>query len=130
MNRPHNPYPPRNRAAPSSAQPAASSGFSGWARQCSWFSFSSGCFEFANEVSSFAPLFRFPSVIMTSISLTVNGAKVSGEVEDSTLLVHFLREDLKLTGTHIGCDTSQCGCCVIHLNGRAVKSCTMFAVQA
>ena len=67
---------------------------------------------------------------MTSISLTVNGAQVSAEVEDSTLLVHFLREDLKLTGTHIGCDTSQCGCCVIHLNGRAVKSCTMFAVQA
>ena len=67
---------------------------------------------------------------MTSVSLTVNGKKVSADVEDRTLLVHFLREQLGLTGTHVGCDTSQCGCCTIHLNGKAIKSCTMFAVQA
>jgi carbon-monoxide dehydrogenase small subunit len=67
---------------------------------------------------------------MTSISLTVNGESVSAKLEDRTLLVHFLREQLDLTGTHVGCDTSQCGCCTVHLNGRAIKSCTMFAVQA
>jgi carbon-monoxide dehydrogenase small subunit len=67
---------------------------------------------------------------MASLSMTVNGAAVSAEVEDRTLLVHFLREQLRLTGTHVGCDTSQCGACVVHVNGRAVKSCTMFAVQA
>jgi carbon-monoxide dehydrogenase small subunit len=67
---------------------------------------------------------------MAALSLTVNGALVEAEVEDRTLLVHFLRDTLRLTGTHVGCDTSQCGACVVHLNGRAVKSCTMFAVQA
>jgi len=67
---------------------------------------------------------------MTAISLTVNGASVRADVEDRMLLVHFLRETLSLTGTHVGCDTSQCGACVVHVNGRAVKSCTMFAVQA
>jgi len=67
---------------------------------------------------------------MTVVSLTVNGTAVSKEAEDRTLLVYFLREQLGLTGTHIGCDTSQCGACVVHLDGRAVKSCTMFAVQA
>ena len=67
---------------------------------------------------------------MTVLSLTVNGRPVSAEIEDRTLLVHFLRERLQLTGTHIGCDTSQCGACVIHVDGVAVKSCTMFAVQA
>jgi carbon-monoxide dehydrogenase small subunit len=67
---------------------------------------------------------------MSSLSITVNGAAVEAEVEDRMLLVHFLREHLKLTGTHVGCDTSQCGACVVHVNGRAVKSCTMFAVQA
>ncbi|HUJ02391.1 MAG TPA: (2Fe-2S)-binding protein [Rhizomicrobium sp.] len=67
---------------------------------------------------------------MTAISMTVNGAPVSADVEDRTLLVYFLREHLRLTGTHIGCDTSQCGACVVHVNGRAVKSCTMFAAQA
>ncbi|HTQ13990.1 MAG TPA: (2Fe-2S)-binding protein [Rhizomicrobium sp.] len=66
---------------------------------------------------------------MTVLSLTVNGKTVSKDVEDRTLLVHFLREDLRLTGTHIGCDTSQCGACVVHLNGRAVKACSVFAVQ-
>jgi carbon-monoxide dehydrogenase small subunit len=69
-------------------------------------------------------------VMMTAVNLTVNGEKITAEVEDRTLLVYFLREQLRLTGTHIGCDTSQCGACVVHVNGRAVKSCSMFAVQA
>jgi aerobic carbon-monoxide dehydrogenase small subunit len=64
------------------------------------------------------------------ISLTVNGEKVTREVEARTLLVHFIREQLELTGTHIGCDTTSCGACTIMLDGRAVKSCTVFAVQA
>ena len=67
---------------------------------------------------------------MSDVSLVVNGRKVSGSVEDRTLLVHFLRENLGLTGTHVGCDTSQCGACVVHIDGNAVKSCTMLAVQA
>jgi carbon-monoxide dehydrogenase small subunit len=67
---------------------------------------------------------------MSAVVLTVNGKEQRAEVEDRTLLVHFLRDMLGLTGTHIGCDTSQCGACVVLLNGRAVKSCTMFAVQA
>ena len=67
---------------------------------------------------------------MTALSMTVNGRKVSADVEDRTLLVYFLREHLALTGTHIGCDTSQCGACIVHVNGRALKSCSMFAVQA
>jgi carbon-monoxide dehydrogenase small subunit len=62
--------------------------------------------------------------------MKVNGKAVSADTEDRTLLVYFLRDELGLTGTHIGCDTSQCGACVVHVNGRAVKSCTMFAVQA
>jgi len=67
---------------------------------------------------------------MSVVSMTVNGEKVRAEVEDRTLLVYFLRETLRMTGTHIGCDTSQCGACVVHVDGRAVKSCTMFALQA
>jgi carbon-monoxide dehydrogenase small subunit len=67
---------------------------------------------------------------MTKVSLKVNGKPVSSEVEDRTLLVQLLREDLRLTGTHVGCDTSQCGACVVHVDGKAVKSCTMLAVQA
>jgi carbon-monoxide dehydrogenase small subunit len=67
---------------------------------------------------------------MAIVSLTVNGKAVRAEVEDRTLLVHFLRDHLHLTGTHVGCDTSQCGACVVHVNGRAVKSCTIFAAQA
>ena len=67
---------------------------------------------------------------MSSVSMVVNGRSVSGSVEDRTLLVHFLRENLGLTGTHVGCDTSQCGACVVHVDGEAVKSCTMLAVQA
>jgi carbon-monoxide dehydrogenase small subunit len=66
---------------------------------------------------------------MTALSVTVNGAPIRSEVEDRTLLVHFLRDQMHLTGTHVGCDTSQCGACVVHVNGRAVKSCTIFAVQ-
>jgi carbon-monoxide dehydrogenase small subunit len=64
------------------------------------------------------------------ISVTVNGVRHQATVEPRTLLVYFLREQLGLTGTHVGCDTSQCGACTVHLNGRAVKSCTIFAVQA
>ena len=67
---------------------------------------------------------------MSKVTMTVNGKEVSGEVEGRTLLAHFLREDLRLTGTHIGCDTSQCGACVVHVNGEAVKACTMFAIEA
>jgi len=67
---------------------------------------------------------------MPVISLTVNGNPVSAEVDPRQLLSSFLREDAGLTGTHIGCDTSQCGVCVVHLNGRPVKSCTMLSVQA
>jgi carbon-monoxide dehydrogenase small subunit len=62
--------------------------------------------------------------------LTVNGKAVSAEVEDRTLLVQLLRENLNLTGTHVGCDTSQCGACVVHIDGRAVKSCTVLVGQA
>jgi carbon-monoxide dehydrogenase small subunit len=66
---------------------------------------------------------------MTALSVIVNGTRVAAEIEDRTLLVHFLRDQMHLTGTHVGCDTSQCGACVVHVNGRAVKSCTIFAVQ-
>jgi carbon-monoxide dehydrogenase small subunit len=65
-----------------------------------------------------------------AINVTVNGKAHAAEVEPRTLLVHFLREQLGLTGTHIGCDTSSCGACVVHLNGQSVKSCTILAVQA
>jgi carbon-monoxide dehydrogenase small subunit len=67
---------------------------------------------------------------MSEVSLVVNGRKVSATVEDRTLLVHFLRENQGLTGTHVGCDTSQCGACVVHLDGLAVKSCTTLAAAA
>ena len=67
---------------------------------------------------------------MPTVTMNVNGRQVSADVENRTLLATALREDLKLTGTHIGCDTSQCGACVVHVNGKAVKSCTMFAVEA
>jgi len=66
---------------------------------------------------------------MTKISMQVNGKSVSGEVPDETLLSAFLRENLRLTGTHIGCDTSQCGACVVHVNGKSVKSCSTLAVS-
>jgi carbon-monoxide dehydrogenase small subunit len=67
---------------------------------------------------------------MTQLSMTVNGQPVSHDIEDNMLLVTYLRETLALTGTHIGCDTSQCGACVIHINGVSAKSCTVLAVQA
>jgi carbon-monoxide dehydrogenase small subunit len=67
---------------------------------------------------------------MPEISLEVNGKPVKGEAQPNMLLAEFLREKLSLTGTHIGCDTSQCGACVVHVNGNSVKSCTMLAVQA
>ncbi|CAN5131579.1 (2Fe-2S)-binding protein [soil metagenome] len=65
---------------------------------------------------------------MPAVTLKVNGKSVSGEVEGRTLLVEFLREHLGLTGTHVGCDTSQCGACVVHVDGRAIKSCTALAI--
>jgi aerobic carbon-monoxide dehydrogenase small subunit len=67
---------------------------------------------------------------MPTVAMTVNGAAVKRDVESRTLLVQFLREHLGLTGTHVGCDTSQCGACVVHVDGQSVKSCTMLAVQA
>ena len=65
---------------------------------------------------------------MPEVTLTVNGAVVNGNVEGRTLLVQFLREHLQLTGTHVGCDTTQCGCCTVHLDGQGVKSCTVLAL--
>lgn len=67
---------------------------------------------------------------MTKVSMTVNGKARSVDVPDNTLLVDYIRENLRLTGTHVGCDTSQCGACVVHVDGQAVKSCTMLAVAA
>lgn len=67
---------------------------------------------------------------MSQVTMTVNGKRASGTIEGRTLLVEFLRETLGLTGTHVGCDTSQCGACVVHVDGKAVKSCTMFAAEA
>ena len=67
---------------------------------------------------------------MPLLEMEVNGKKMSSNVEERQLLVHFLRDDLNLTGTHVGCDTSQCGSCVIHIDGHAVKSCSMLAIQA
>ncbi|MDF1872699.1 (2Fe-2S)-binding protein [Vannielia sp.] len=67
---------------------------------------------------------------MASVTITVNGKPMTGEAEGRTLLSTFLREELSLTGTHVGCDTSQCGACVVHVNGEPVKSCTMFAQEA
>ncbi len=66
---------------------------------------------------------------MASVSMTVNGKAVSGDVDPRTLLVQYLRETLRLTGTHVGCDTSQCGACVVHLDGQAIKACTILALQ-
>ena len=67
---------------------------------------------------------------MTNVNLTLNGKAVSADVPDNTLLVSFIRETMALTGTHVGCDTSQCGACVVHVNGESVKSCTMLAAAA
>ena len=67
---------------------------------------------------------------MTAVSMTVNGKAVTADVEPRTLLVQYIREMLRLTGTHVGCDTSQCGACVVHVDGESVKSCTVLAVQA
>ena len=67
---------------------------------------------------------------MAAVALTVNGKPVTGDVDPRTLLVQFLRENLRLTGTHVGCDTSQCGACVVHVNGKAVKACTVLACAA
>ena len=66
---------------------------------------------------------------MSAVALTVNGKAVTGDVDPRTLLVQYLREHLRLTGTHVGCDTSQCGACVVHVDGKAVKACTVFVWQ-
>jgi len=66
---------------------------------------------------------------MPKVSMVVNGNKVSGDIDSRTFLVQFLREELRLTGTHVGCDTSQCGCCVVHVNGSSLKSCTVLAMS-
>jgi carbon-monoxide dehydrogenase small subunit len=66
---------------------------------------------------------------MPTVSLTVNGKPVTADIDPRTLLVQFLRENLRLTGTHVGCDTSQCGACVVHVNGVAMKSCTMLTLS-
>ncbi|MEM6667353.1 MAG: 2Fe-2S iron-sulfur cluster-binding protein, partial [Pseudomonadota bacterium] len=66
---------------------------------------------------------------MPTVSMTVNGTSVSGDVASNTLLVEFIRDNLRLTGTHVGCDTSQCGACVVHVDGLAIKACTALAVQ-
>ena len=68
--------------------------------------------------------------MLYDVQMTMNGKPVTGKVEARTLLAQFIREHLRLTGTHIGCDTTQCGCCVVHVDGEAVKSCTILAVQA
>jgi carbon-monoxide dehydrogenase small subunit len=68
-------------------------------------------------------------IIMPTVSMTVNGKSVSADVDARTLLVQFLRENLRLTGTHVGCDTSQCGACVVHVDGRAIKACTTLALS-
>lgn len=67
---------------------------------------------------------------MTEVSMVVNGKSVKADVPDNTLLVDYIRDNLRLTGTHVGCDTSQCGACVVHIDGKAVKSCTELAVSA
>jgi carbon-monoxide dehydrogenase small subunit len=67
---------------------------------------------------------------MSAVAMTVNGKAVTGDVDPRTLLVQYLREHLRLTGTHVGCDTAQCGACTVHMNGRAIKSCSIVAMQA
>ena len=76
-----------------------------------------------------APAPKSPESGMTKVSMTVNGKAATADIDPRTLLVQFLRENLRLTGTHVGCDTSQCGACVVHLDGRAVKSCTVLAAS-
>jgi aerobic carbon-monoxide dehydrogenase small subunit len=77
-----------------------------------------------------APAYRLPGDTAVKIACTINGKSYSGDVEPRLLLVHYLREVAGLTGTHVGCETSLCGACTVELNGKAVKSCTIFAVQA
>src|SRR6188472_4114682 len=84
--------------------------------------------EFKRLRSRYAAV-QLKRVLMAKISLIVNGNPVNAYVDPRTLLVQFLRENLRLTGTHVGCDTSQCGACVVHLDGRAVKSCTVLAAS-
>src|SRR5579872_6668000 len=82
------------------------------------------------KIATFEPAFlKFEEDPMAAVALTVNGKSVSADVDPRTLLVQLLREHLRLTGTHVGCDTSQCGACVVLVNGKAVKSCTVLALQ-
>jgi carbon-monoxide dehydrogenase small subunit len=83
-------------------------------------------------VSDAEPIQETPqeTTMTVKVSMTVNGKPVSGEVEERTLLVTFIRETLRLTGTHVGCDTAQCGACTVHMDGRAIKSCNIVAMQA
>jgi carbon-monoxide dehydrogenase small subunit len=83
---------------------------------------------FPNNNGSFGKI--SPKERVMKVSMTVNGKAVSAEVEARTLLVTYIRENLRLTGTHVGCDTAQCGACTIHMNGKAVKSCNLLAIQA
>jgi carbon-monoxide dehydrogenase small subunit len=76
-----------------------------------------------------APAFIREIPVDVQLSLTVNGKSVKATIDPRTLLVQFLRENLQLTGTHVGCDTAQCGACTVHMNGRAIKSCSMLALQ-
>ncbi len=92
---------------------------------------SSGCEKPASDVNPWViARGRKGPEMSISIKMTVNGKEVSGEVEGRTLLVQFIREHLGMTGTHVGCDTSQCGACTIEMNGRAVKSCSILAAHA
>src|SRR5690606_23731688 len=83
---------------------------------------------YSNYRSNRVGEFRMPSDLVT-VTMTVNGIERSADVEPRTLLVHYLRDAVGLTGTHVGCDTSQCGACVVEVDGTSTKSCTMFAVQ-
>jgi aerobic carbon-monoxide dehydrogenase small subunit len=87
-----------------------------------------GASRAARPVSRSSP--QQEAFVSTQISLTVNGKAVTAHVDPRTLLVQLIRENLQLTGTHVGCDTAQCGACTVHMNGRAVKACSMLAVQA
>jgi carbon-monoxide dehydrogenase small subunit len=86
-------------------------------------------FRSKSQPTAAAPSASAPSSGLVRVLMTVNGKATSADVDPRTLLVHYLRENLRLTGTHVGCDTSQCGACVVHLDGKAVKSCTTLAVS-
>src|SRR5882672_9155258 len=94
------------------------------------FSLKNPCICFEHRATRSSTYAKGVEIMTVKVSLTVNGKPASAEVEERTLLVNFIRDNLRLTGTHVGCDTAQCGACTIHMNGRAVKSCNMLAMQA